>query len=156
MQSKYENLPVYKKALELTVYFETVVKGFDRYHKYTIGTELRNCSREILILIARANKKASRIDCLQKAIERLEDLKILIHVAKEVKAFKSFNSYEFSTKCTVEVIRQCEGWFKKSQNPAGNPPAGASLNEVTGRSFHPQGIRKQGIVPRQGSVPQGR
>lgn len=124
MQSKYENLPVYKKALELTVYFETVVKGFNRYHKYTLGANLRTMSLEILVLIARANIKAGRVKCLEEAIQKLEDLKILIHVCKEVKAFKMFSSFEFATKSTVEVLKQCEGWLR-SQNPANKPLAGA-------------------------------
>ncbi len=33
----YENLPIYKKSLELAVYIENVVRNFSRYHKYTIG-----------------------------------------------------------------------------------------------------------------------
>lgn len=120
MQSLYENLPVYKKALELTVYFEKLVRGFDRYHKYTLGSELRNLSREILVLIAEANVKVQRVDCLTKAIEKLKKLKVLIHVAKEVKAFNSFKSFEFSTKETINVLKQCEGWLK-SQNVTSRP-----------------------------------
>ena len=39
--AKYEHLAIYKKSLELAVYMETAVKGFSRYHKYTIGAALR-------------------------------------------------------------------------------------------------------------------
>ena len=44
----YENLPIFKKSLELNVYIETIVKGFSRYDKYGIGAELRKKCREIL------------------------------------------------------------------------------------------------------------
>jgi hypothetical protein len=37
----YEHLPIYKKAYDLTLYFENIVRNFSRYHKYTLGTELR-------------------------------------------------------------------------------------------------------------------
>ena len=37
----YQNLPVFKSALRLQVYLENAVKGFSRYHKYTIGARLR-------------------------------------------------------------------------------------------------------------------
>ena len=47
----YENLPIYKKAFELAVYIEQVVKGFSRYHKYTIGSDLRNLSRNLAALV---------------------------------------------------------------------------------------------------------
>lgn len=32
MQAQYEKLPVYKKALDMTKYFENTVAGFSRYH----------------------------------------------------------------------------------------------------------------------------
>jgi hypothetical protein len=37
----YEHLPIYKKFFDLAVHFEKVVVGLSRYHKYTLGTELR-------------------------------------------------------------------------------------------------------------------
>jgi len=77
--SFYEQLPVYKKALDLTVYFNTVVRHFDKHCKYTVGADLCNLSRKILILVARANAKQERQVRLQEAIELLEELKILIH-----------------------------------------------------------------------------
>jgi hypothetical protein len=43
--ARHENLPIYKAALDLTVHFEKLVAGFSRYHKYTLGTELRQGSR---------------------------------------------------------------------------------------------------------------
>ena len=39
--ARYEHLPIYKKAMDLTIYFEKIVRNFSRYHKYTLGTELR-------------------------------------------------------------------------------------------------------------------
>jgi hypothetical protein len=119
--SLYEQLPVYKKALDLTVYFNTIVRHFDKHSKYTIGAELCNLSRKILILIARANAKQERQAKLQEAIELLEELKILIHVCKEIKAFRSSNSFEFATRKTIEVAKQCEGWLR-SQNSSNVKP----------------------------------
>ena len=36
-----ENFPIFRSALELCVYVETIVKGFDKYHKYTIGEDMK-------------------------------------------------------------------------------------------------------------------
>ena len=115
MPSFYENLPIYKKALDLTIYIETIVRSFSRYHKYTVGTDLRNLSKRILVLIAKANSKNERSVSLKEAIERIEELKILIRVCKEIKAFSSFRSFEYTTRLTIDVARQCEGWYR-SQN----------------------------------------
>ncbi len=53
--ARYEHLPIYKAALDVTLHFERVVAGFSRYHKYTLGTELRGLSREVVGLIVKAN-----------------------------------------------------------------------------------------------------
>ncbi len=53
--ARYEYLPIYKQALDVAVHFEKVVAGFASYHKYTLGTELRYKSREIVTLIVKAN-----------------------------------------------------------------------------------------------------
>jgi hypothetical protein len=37
---KYENLPIYKSAMEFCIYMASAVIGFEKYHKYTIGKEL--------------------------------------------------------------------------------------------------------------------
>jgi len=115
MSSAYENLPVYKKALDLTVYFENIVRHFDRYHKYTVGSELRDLSRRILFLIARANIKAGRKEMLVIALEKLEELKILIHVCREIKAFNNPKSFEVVCRSVLDITKQCEGWLR-SQN----------------------------------------
>ena len=35
--ARYEHLPIYKKAMDLTIYFEKIVRNFARYHKYTLA-----------------------------------------------------------------------------------------------------------------------
>lgn len=116
MNSAYENLPVYKKARDLAVYFENIVKHFDKHHKYAVGSDLRNMSRRILILIAKSNTRHFRVQGLKEAIELLEELKITVSVCREIKAFNSNKSFEFATKSIVSILEQCEGWLAKSQN----------------------------------------
>ena len=40
MGSWYENLAIYKKALDLVIYFEKIVRNFFRYHKSKVVEEL--------------------------------------------------------------------------------------------------------------------
>ena len=49
--ARYEHLPIYKAALDLTVHFEKLVEGISRYHQYTLGTELREGSGNYLMSI---------------------------------------------------------------------------------------------------------
>ena len=57
--ARYEHLPIYKAALDLTVHLEKLVAGFSRYHKYTLGTEMREGSRAVLMQVLKANNAAN-------------------------------------------------------------------------------------------------
>ena len=63
--SPREHLPIYKKAMDLTIYVEKVVRNFSRYHKYTLGSELRAKSREIVgvavLRVSRATRGEARV-----------------------------------------------------------------------------------------------
>jgi len=41
-KAQYKHLSIYKKAFDLLVYFERIVKNFSRYHKNTHGSALHN------------------------------------------------------------------------------------------------------------------
>jgi hypothetical protein len=43
-----EHLPIYKAAYDACLYFEQVVRSFSRYHKYSIGQDVRDGSRRAL------------------------------------------------------------------------------------------------------------
>jgi hypothetical protein len=59
--ARYEHLPIYKAALDVAVGFEKLVVGFSRYHKYTLGSELRNGRRRVLEQVVRANAARERL-----------------------------------------------------------------------------------------------
>lgn len=35
--ARYEHRPIYRKAMDLPVYLEKIVRSFSRYHKYTLS-----------------------------------------------------------------------------------------------------------------------
>ena len=56
----YDKLPIFKSAMDLVVYVETIVRNFEKYHRYTMGEELRNRARAILFGIQKANMSKKR------------------------------------------------------------------------------------------------
>ena len=58
--ARYEHLPIFRDAYDLTVHLKGSWRNFSRYHKYTLGTDLRNQSRRILALIVQANNDAEK------------------------------------------------------------------------------------------------
>ena len=113
--ARYEHIPIYKAALDMAVYIEQIVANFSRYHKYTLGSELRLLSHKVVVLIIRANNVVDKTALLSELADLLEEMKLLVHLAKEVKAFHSFNSFEVCVRHLDSVTRQCSGWLKSQK-----------------------------------------
>lgn len=109
---RYEHLPIYKKVMDLAVYTENAVRGFTRYHKYSIGADLRNLSRRVVTLIISANSRDDKLDALLTLGDTIEELKVVINICKEVKAFKSFTTFQKAAEAAVNLSRQSEGWIR--------------------------------------------
>lgn len=118
----YDNLPIYKSALDFCVYIETIVKNFDRYSRYSIGEDLRKQSKELLFLIHRANRAKEKETLLYILVEKCEENKMLIQVAKELKVFNSFKQFEHSAKLCINICKQSQAWYNYNiKNIAGIP-----------------------------------
>ena len=113
--ARYEHLSIYAKAMELGLYLEAVVRNFSRYNKYTIGTDLRDLSRDIIRLIIRANSTREKEIILQEMVEKCEMLKTMLVFAKEAKVFDSFKSFQHAAGIAVTLCKQSEGWLKSSR-----------------------------------------
>ena len=105
------NFPIFKSALELSVYVETIVKGFDKYHKYTIGEDMRKFSKDMLFIINRVGLAKDKVQALTKLRDRCEDMKMLLLIAKELNVFKGFKQFEHSSKLSVDVCKQSQAWL---------------------------------------------
>lgn len=108
---KNEKFPIFRSALELCVYIETIVKGFEKYHKYTIGEDMRTFSKDMLFIINRVGLAQDKVSALRKLRDRCEDMKMLLLIAKELRAFRSFKQFEHSSKLSVEVCKQAQAWL---------------------------------------------
>jgi len=111
--ARYDHLPIYKAAMDLAVYIEQVVRNFSRYHKYTLGSDLRQQSRDLVTLIIRANSRVDKLPVLHDLRERLEGFQVLLRIGKEVQAFQKFNAYAHAAELVVALSRQNEGWIKR-------------------------------------------
>ncbi len=116
----YDNLPIYKLSMDLCVYVETIVKSFDRYFKYTIGSDLREHSKRILFGVHKANRSYDKSALLERLVDYCEELKMLVQLCRELKAFKSFKQFEHLSKKSVGVAKQAQAWlnyFAKQNSP---------------------------------------
>lgn len=110
--AKYEHLPIYREAFKFLIFCEQTVRNFSRYHKYTHGSDLRNAAREAVKLIIRANNSRPKGPVLEDLRITLEEIKLIIRICKEVKAFHNFKSFETAINQVTNISRQAEGWLK--------------------------------------------
>jgi len=68
----------------MTIYIENAVRGFSRYHKYTLGTDLRDISRSVVRLVVRANSERERLATLVQLRDTIEELKVTVRVCKDL------------------------------------------------------------------------
>jgi len=111
----YDHLPIYRDAMRLAVHIENTVRGFARYHKYTLGSELRNGSRRIVELIVKANSSRERESVLLELRELIEQVTIAARICQEVKGYKTFEGFTTTVEGLVLIARQNEGWLKNTR-----------------------------------------
>lgn len=116
-----------RKAERLTVEIENAVRGFTRYQKYTIGTDLRTAAMLVVKVCNRAWRDRSRQHhWVEQLIWVVDDLKLVLQLASQLRGFKSFKQFEAIIRQADEVGRCAGGWKRtlhaKSQNPAGKTP----------------------------------
>jgi len=112
---KHYELPIFKSTLDFCIYVDAIVKNQDKYHKYGIGSELREASRAMFYLVSKIKvSKGKKILLLQELLDKCEETKAMLYLAKSIKAFKSFNQFEYSSKLTIDICRQAQGWLNSA------------------------------------------
>jgi hypothetical protein len=109
---KPHQLPdIAKKAERLLVDIETAVRDFARYHKYSIGSDMRAQAAEVLRICHRAWRDRSRqAHWVTELVWAIDELKLSLRMGSLVKAFKSFAQFESLIRNAEEVGR-CAGGF---------------------------------------------
>jgi hypothetical protein len=93
--ARYDHLPLWRDALQLAVLIEEAVRGVPRYHKYAIGADLRRQAMAVCRLIIRANAgSTNRERSIEQLVLTVEELKAMIQMGKELRAFRNFKQFE--------------------------------------------------------------
>ncbi|ALO33367.1 hypothetical protein CMT41_00560 [Colwellia sp. MT41] len=125
----YQRLPIWQQANRLLFELEISVKQFSRYHKYSVGLELRQTVLRLCKAIHRAfTRKNSKIKCIQHVVELIDDLKFQLQLTKELKAFKNFAQYEQLAELVVSLGKQAGGWFKQAKAEVNKVKLSVNLN----------------------------
>jgi hypothetical protein len=116
---------VTKKSERLLLDIEQAVRGFSRYNKYTIGSDLREQSMTVVRLCHRAwRDRNHQLQWVVDLVWAIDELKISLQLGSQLRAFKSFSQFESIIRLAEEVGKCAGGWrnslHRKSQNPVSN------------------------------------
>ena len=117
--ARTEHLPIYRASYDLCLYLEQVVQRFSRYHRYTLGTDLRDEARQALKLVVRANAQRDRVASLLALREELEQIKVLLRLGQDLKVFSGLSTFEHPVTQVIELAKQNEGWLKSQRQGQG-------------------------------------
>jgi len=114
--------PIYRDIRRLLVHTEEVVRHFARYHKYTVGTDLRTQAMSMMRGVNRACfDTAQQARHVQTLVWLVDDYKLTLQLAMEVGAFKNaakgqahFNQFEEAANLAANIGKQCGGWQQKT------------------------------------------
>jgi len=67
---------------------------------------------KVLFGISRGNLAQDRPQALTDLRDSCEEMKLLIQISKELKAFKKFKQFEYSSLLIVTICRQSQAWLK--------------------------------------------
>lgn len=108
-------LVIYQKHYDLILYSFPIINRFPRSQKFVLGQQIENCMVNISRMIIRANKKYNKKSTLYEIDILLEELRLLIRIAKDLHIL-SIKQYGIIAKKVNEIGRLLGGWIKSQQS----------------------------------------
>lgn len=110
------DIPIFKAVYDFYKEFYCFLKTFPRPDRYTLGQKCENNALEILelILIASQIPKPEKLPILKKASVKVNVLRVLIRLAKEIKALDA-KKYVVSQERLDKIGRMLGGWIKSTK-----------------------------------------
>jgi len=149
--------PVVEKHYKLVLWFLPKLAKFPRDQRFLLADRIEVILLDILELLIEAVYSKEKRNILEKANLRLDQLRFMVRIAKDMK-YISLKGYDYFCQLVLEVGRMIGGW-KKSRNPdvqghqerpnVGGGPVGpvSSLDRETSRVNSeglPEGVSKRG------------
>ena len=105
---------VVTRMYDFTLWLLPHTAQYSRAHRYTLGTRLEDAALEILELLVEASYARAKGDLLHRANRRLERLRYLLRLSKDLKLM-NLGQYEFAARAVVEIGSEVGGWIKRQR-----------------------------------------
>jgi len=109
----FQDLSIFEKIYEIILWLYPTVNKFPKSQRFVLGQHIENTILEILTGIIEANQHKYKVPYLKKISVKLDKLRILLRLSKDLK-FISLRQYKFICTKVNEVGRMLGGWLKSS------------------------------------------
>ncbi|MGB8422240.1 four helix bundle protein [Paraburkholderia sp.] len=116
----HTDLPIHKTSCDLLGVAIEAAKHMPRDFKSTLGVEIRKECIAIVLLIARANATKDKVPHIERLLERVDVLQIVMRVCHE-KRLVSPKIFADSIELIGSIGRQAGGWKKSASSPVASP-----------------------------------
>ena len=107
-------LTIYQKHYDLILYAVPIINKYPRQHRFTIGQQTLNCLVDIARLIVQANRERDKRRSQFEVDTKLEELRLLIRLAKDLHLLNLQNYGQMSERIS-EIGRLLGGWIKAAR-----------------------------------------
>lgn len=109
-----QQLVLYQKVYDFLLYIYPIIGRYPKFEKFTLQTQTKNCIVDIQRKIIRANKSSTKKSHLYEADTLLEELKMLIRLAHDLRYIPP-RQYENISNKISEIGRLLGGMIRHVQ-----------------------------------------
>ena len=110
-----EHLVLYQKIYDFLLYIYPIIARYPKYEKFTLQTQTKNCVIDLEKSIIKANKSNVKKSHLYEADALLEELKMLIRLAHDLR-YIAPRQYGTISKKIAEIGALLGGLIKYAQS----------------------------------------
>lgn len=108
----FQDLIIYQKTYDFMLWLHPVVNKFPKSQRFVLGQQIENELLEIIKDIILANSERNKIEILKRINIRLDTLRTLIRLAKDLR-FLSIKQYGDAAVKMNEIGKLLNGWMKR-------------------------------------------
>jgi hypothetical protein len=112
-----DDLIIYQKTYDFMLWLHPVVNKFPKSQRFVLGQRIELKTLDLIHSMIVANTLRDKTVTLQQASVELDELRILVRLAKDLH-FISVKQYGVAAEKTNEIGRLLSGWMVKFSHPA--------------------------------------
>ncbi len=112
-----DEMLIVKRGYDFSVWLLNHTGKFPKSYRFSVAAKMENAILDFVECTTIANMRRDKLPVLRRADEALARLRLLLRLSYEMR-FVTLKSYEYGSRCLVELGKLLGGWIK---NPVARP-----------------------------------